>query len=429
MRTLVLTVMLLLIVSILSCGDEITNIYNDSNNGMVIGNVVPADRGIVQLTGSHDLTTSIDSTGFFILTEIPPGIYTVTVLPDNHSRRKLSSQFIQTGTSLDLRDLKISELPYPIYDTSPSADEEYWPGQGRISLYCDEGLNLDDLSANTTITPPVDGEWVQEYPYDYVVLNRAAVTGYRYSFVFKETVFAGIDYALSINGSVRTLAGEPLGSDVLVPFSATGEVYTLTIPKSTLTGDIDRFSFQVILRVSTCVLTDSVSRTVQFEPEIPGIWVVTNSNQYSCPDGSGRNFVFMATNLPLDLESQYALHFNGTPIGVNRQETIEFSTSGVAVLSVVPGNTETVYSPTTPIYLAFNEPMDTVSVNQAFSLVRLDDTPVGTALTWSTTKIAVMNHTDQPFSRGVYRIAIATTAKSESGVALGKAWESYFMVK
>ena len=424
MKTLILAAMVLLIVGILSCGDDVTNNYYDNLAGAIIGNVTPVDVGTITLSGSQSYSATIDSVGYFRIESIASGVYDITISPSHHSKRRFLKRFVGAGTVIEMRNIPVTTLPYPIYEISPEDGTFEVPISVFVRIICDEELNVTDLNAKSSFDPPLTGEW-EKVDYSGYLYDD----GISYHFVPNQSLALATSYSLRIDKSVRTARGVAMDADLNIAFSTRGQAYELQMPTNYQTNRVERNSFQATMILPLCTDVDSVSRAIRFEPDIPGVWTAMVDGSYCSSRRVVRTHKFLPATLPLLPNAAYRAIITGAPIGVARVDTVEFMTSGVDIISVNPSNGQIDVGPGTLVYVSFNDEMDTVSVRQALTLTRINGNPIVGTFTWTADKFLIISHDSDPFLTGVYQFKVTTDAHSQDGQPLDREWESYFRVK
>lgn len=420
---IVLTVSLMLLAA---CTDHITNNYYGTETGTIAGRVSPIDPETAVSTSCGTYQTIVDDNGYFLLNELQPGIYRIVLTPADYSRREIDGVVVNPGITKDLGQIILSTFPYPIYQTKPADGDESVYSRTYISLYTDEALNLEDLTAGTSITPPVEGSW-QELSsglYTFILMNRGQF-------------HPGTIYQVTIDASVKTAAGVPLGSAVSLSFqteqSAALLTATIELPDEGVFGGVPIWDFQPRIAFNEYVSLDSLTRAVSFNPTIEGIWVLDDYRVYA--GNRARRFRFFPTTPPLSPETTYALIISDQialddSLYLPEPDTTFFTTEPYGVTSVYPVNGYTGMSPTAPVSLILNIEMDTASVEAAFTLMEIDGNAVYGVFDWETNHRRMEFWPDESLHSGnVYKITLSTDARTAFGENLSTAFESYFSVR
>jgi hypothetical protein len=422
MRRIIITIIAITIFFISGCGDE-TIIYNtESTLGSIAGYTEPADSGTVTAEGEYSYQGIINRYGFFQILDMEPGIYEVTLYPENYSRYVQHDVIVYQGGQTALRGIDLTNYPYPIRSTYPQDGAENYSPTIRLILYAYEALNVDDLNSGTTITPYVEGYWELTRNYDY-------------NYVSSEHLKVGATYEVTIDASVRTEASVPLGENLHFSFTTVPLEVTVSLPHVTQLGGIPLLGFNPSIRFNDEVYIDSVNAAITFEPPIDGFWLSKyNYDPYT-------DFFFFATSNHLEPNTSYKMIISdevilSDGISLPYPDTTEFVTEGYGVNHVLPANGNTNVPPSGYVYLAFSLPMDTASVEAAFSLVELNPDKVGLVsepiegiFQWEYKREMWFWPMEDMTLGMVYKIILTTDAQTETGIPIDEEFESYFLVR
>jgi hypothetical protein len=428
------------LIAVCGCGDETTNNYYRTDTGTIFGSVSPVDSGTVRAIGDKAYEGQLDGLGTFRMNDLPQGVYQLEILPLNHSKRVFPGVAVKSGTPYELSRITLTQYPYPAYRTEPEDGASSVTGSS-ITLYVDENLNVADLNAGTHIDPPVgEFHWLAgtAYSYDYgspdllicwMDVSRDGVSGFR----------IGTTYHVTIDSTVRTAAGAPLGKTLRFSFRSKPLSVRVILPRYSLTGLVSISSFSPSLKFSTCVDPDSVKKVLHFEPPIAGVWLSSVGNKYEMDcSGTPNNYYyrFFQTGAPPLASTNYRLIVDDVTKLVDgaaflQPDTTEFLTDAYGVEAVSPVNGSYHVTPDQQIALTFNTIMDTLSVQSAFIVERLGGEVVSGEFSWPLAgRQMVFSHAAQLFvSQGIYKITVLKSAKTASGVQLEKDFVSYFAVE
>jgi hypothetical protein len=434
------------LIAVCGCGDKTTNYYNRTDTGTIYGSVSPVDSGAVRAIGDKVYEVRLTGLGTFQLDNLPPRFYQLEILPLNHSKRMIQNVAVESGTSSGLSRIALVQYPYPIYKTAPVDGAGSATGSG-ITLYVDEILNVADLDAGTYIDPPVDEfHWsVSSYydsGYDYDYSNSSAILSICSMNVTRNGVPGfriGTTYHVTIDSTVRTAAGVPLGKTLRFSFRSKPLSVQVILPRYSLTGLVSISSFSPSLKFSTCVDPDSANKALRFEPPIAGVWLPSVGSRYEMDcSGTPNNFYyrFFQTGVPPLASTNYRLIVDDVTkiidgVAFLQPDTTEFLTDAYGVEAASPANGVYHVAPDQQIALTFNTIMDTMSIQSAFKVERQGGEAVSGEFSWPLAgRQMVFSHAAQLFvSQGVYRITVLRSAKTAGGVYLEKDFVSYFAVE
>jgi hypothetical protein len=411
---------------VVGCTDEIT-VHTETTcpsganyPGGIAGLVVPADSGLVNASGSRgDFAAQIGSDGYFILEDVPAGVYALVVSPTHYSRRELSDVIVDPGETTNLHEVTLATMPYPVYRTRPADGEEGF-ASNRLALYVDEPLDLETLAEETTFDPAAEGTWESQPG-----LCR---------FLFSENLRVGTTYQVTIDAAARTAAGEPLGSVLQLSFSTRPLSVSVSYPQTAPGGRVPLSGFYVHVGFNEYIGFEALLTAISFEPEIQGIWVPSDPSISPTDPTLYQYFTFLAYDDELSPLSTYTLTISdevelldGVRLPAPSQ-TI-FTTGSHGVISVSPRNGTAGVPPGVTVRLTFSTPMDTASVESAFTLAEMEGDPVPGAFAWySAYAELVFRPHEELRVGGVYRVALSTAATTATGMNLAEPFESYFSV-
>ncbi len=416
-----------LLLLLISCSDDIVNNYYGSEAGSITGYINPPDPGTrISIDGGTTFELA-DERGFFILTNLQPGIYDLTIDPANYTKRSIRGLTITPGKTHNLDEVVLSTFPYPIYEVQPEdgAENVYSPTQ--FVIYADEQLNLDDLRAGISIDPPIEITDIRDDDY------RLSTT--RYSVRFKNRLALGTTYRVTISGDVRTAAGIALGEDIAVSFTTQAMTVYVDLPPQGAMGGVTLRTFQPVLRFGDCVDAEAISRAVDFIPAIEGIWLPQFTSSECEKQNHYRSYSFFPTSPPLLAETNYLLIVSDQEeltdgVYLPRADTTSMTTEPYGVTSLYPKNATTNVSTNIYVELRFNVPMDTASVETAFALTpSVGGQPSG-IFTWSSSKMIMNYYPDDHLLGGtVYTITVGTHAQLATGENVTREFVSYFQTR
>lgn len=420
MRRIIIFTMVIVIISIIGCEDKTVNNYYEGLPGGISGYTSPADSGAVTAIGNSSYQGIINNNGFFQILGMHPGIYDVILYPENYSNYIIYDVFVTHENITILDRIQLSTYPFPIRRTSPEDNAENVGTSLRLELHTFIPLNLDDLNAGTEITPPVDGNW------DY----------YRdsyYRFSTTERLQVGTTYYIVLAAGIRTEEGVPIGETVHFSFTTESLEVMVYMPQESEQGGMPVVGFNPRISFNNDIYLDSVNAAVQFIPEIAGLWL----HYYDRSD----QFFFFPTGRPLSPQTDYMMIISDqvnlyNNVSLPRPDTTFFVTEGYGVNYVYPSNGNTSAHPRSTIRLIFSLPMDTASVEAAFSLWELDpegsspiDPPLEGYVNWIGKREMHFNPMEDMNSGSAHRINVTTEAQTETGIPIDEEFESYFLVQ
>lgn len=451
-----LTGILVVAVLLAGCGDETTiNNYYLTPNGAITGWITPVDPGTTVMTADSAHVALIDANGFFLLDSLSPGIYHIVVRPLHYSRREFTGITVIAALAQSLGKIKLATLPYPVFMTKPADGDDSVSTNAYIYLYADEPLNLDDLVAAASFTPPLQGTWQGkgEFPKESFVVTAQpipgvipsspgvqppaaeglsmAVGGASYFFQPSEPMRLSTTYHVRIPSSVRTLSGDSLEAPLSFQFATEPLGFTMPHFGEGIMGGVPLWSFSPMMNFNAEVDVDSLVKAVSFTPPIEGIWVDVGTAY------RGVYYEFLPTmGSPLQAQTEYMMIVRDDvalvdDLRLQRPDTVRFTTEPYGVIDAYPRNGSRVYNPFHTIGLSFNAEMDTLSLRTAFSMYDVaTDTVVTGFFRWAIgTRRMAFDISGDLRTGAVYRYTLGRTAQTASGQALTHDFTAVFAVE
>jgi hypothetical protein len=421
MRRIIITAIAITIIFISGCEDKTVNNYYEGMPGGIAGYTSPADSGTVTAIGINNYQGIIGENGYFQILDMEPGIYEVTIYPENYSRYVFHDVFVSQGDVTLLKGINLSVYPYPIRSTYPEDGAEDIHPNSRIAISTYESLDVDDLNGGTTIIPQLEGSWE---------LYRSI----EYRYVASEEVQFNTTYHITIDGSVSTEEGVPLGENMQFSFTTGPLKVSVSLPNETVQGGIPIIGFSPRVSFTHDVYVDQVNAAINFEPPINGFWLSFREDYYT-------TFFFFPTCGALSPNSSYMMIISDQvnlygDVSLSEPDTTFITTAGYGVNYISPSNGYTGASAYTNIRLLFSLPMDTASVEAAFSLCEFDEDgvelilpPVEGVFTWYGPTEMRFQPLEYLNSGSVYKIGVTTDARTETGIPIDEEFESYFLVQ
>jgi hypothetical protein len=324
----------------------------------------------------------------------------------------------------DLGEIAISTYPYPVFDVVPDDGEENVGRYEVVSLYSDEPISTDSLTAATTINPPREFRWYESFA-------PVGVHEWWY-FLSRQSGFfrVGTAYEVAISKTLRTELGTMLGKDLLLTFTTEPLRADVNIPVGSVSGGVPIRDFSISVHFNEIVEPDSVDQAISFEPHLDGEWIV---------DDHGDNtswFRFMLLGASLEPDSDYRMTISDEValfgnVRLPSPYTVEFHTEPYGVTNLSPADGRWRYpSPHLQIIVDFNTPADTASAEAAFTLEAIGLGPIPGAFSWHDQhmQFKFTPDTELPASQ-TYRVTLHRELRFANGEALGEDFVTQFRIR
>ena len=406
---------------ILNCTKKTTtnnNYYSTpGEGGAIVGIVSPAESNAKASAhmGIEIALTQIDERGYYKLTGLPAGTYSLLVQAEGYDEYQHSPYIKVTEGETVLMD---TVFLTSIHDLIISVD----PSDGAEKVYLDEWIrigfrremNRETVEAAFQIEPAIEGEfsWQDRRPYGSVDLLFAPVGQFTTSTLYKVTVDA------TASDSAGITLSEPC------QFSFTTEPVRIqyTNPREGNTG----VPLMIYIRISFNTDMNVESVISAFKMVDSELRDVTGDFVWS----SAREMKFYP-NSTLAPKEEYTVTIDATASdakGARLPEPYQFSftTEAIEVDYTSPGHNQTWVPPTTYIHITFNTDMDMESVNSAFKMVDSELREVMGAFAWINRQRVSFYPNSALAVDEEYTVTIDTTASDAGGTRLSKPYQFSF---
>jgi len=194
-----------------SCEKDI-NVYIEKGPGTIIGQVMPVGiNAFVELRKlDQTVHVDVDADGYFTITELEPGHYTLLIDAADYGRKELSRIYVGDDEIYDVGTIELSKIPYPIQSVS------IWDGASRVTtdriyIRFSESMNWETLKGAVHVEPD-DSEM------------HLSFSGDRNMTIYLDLIM-GTEYTVTIDTNACTIGGKPL--EFNYSFSFTTEPFRL----------------------------------------------------------------------------------------------------------------------------------------------------------------------------------------------------------
>jgi hypothetical protein len=409
---------------ILSCTKKTTtnnNYYSTSGEGgAIVGIVSPSESNakVSAHMGIEIASTRIDERGYYKLTGLPAGTYSLLVQAEGYDDYEQSPYIkVTEGETVLMDTVFLTSIHDLIISVAPSDGAEQVDVDERIRIRFRREMNRETVQAAFHVEPTVEGEfsWQDYRPYGSVDLLFAPVGQFATSTLYKVTVDATASDSAGITLSepcqfsfttqaVRIEYTNPKDNDTGVPLVIYVRIYFNT--------DMDAKSVN-----SAFKMVDSELRDVMGD----FVW------------NSARQMRFYP-NSALAPKEEYTVTIDATAsdaLGARLPEPyqLSFTTEALEVDYTSPSHNQTWVPPTTYIRIAFNTDMDVESVNSAFKMVDSELWEVTGTFAWSDRQRVIFFPNSALAVDEEYTVTIDTTASDARGTRLSEPYQFSFITQ
>ncbi|MBD3382484.1 MAG: hypothetical protein GF404_09840 [candidate division Zixibacteria bacterium] len=288
-----------------------------------------------------------------------------------------------------------------------------------ITIYPDVKLDLESVIENATITPSLNGIWI-EHPSQ---ANNNMIIYSRY-----ESFQIGQTYTLTIPAETKLENGQTLGSDLVTSFNVEPISVRVDVHDTGLEGKVDLADPNITLHFTAAINVDSLNQAVQIDPAVEGFWV-----DYS--PASNAVFKYFITQKSLSPNTDYTLTvMDSVNLGnghmLSSPYTMTFATEKYGVQHINPSNGSVGFPRDSNIGISFNISMDRSSTETAFSVKKPESDPIEGEFAWSSDYTQLTFNPDSNLdSLSVYQVTIDSTAMVKSMDGYIEHYVLYFMTR
>lgn len=335
----------------LACTEE-QPFFPQNLPGRIVGRVIPEGiRAVIELyQGQLIRTTVCDSSGFFSLDSLAPGIYNLEIFAQNHGRQVINQLAVHSGQTTTIPDVQLRPYPEQILSFIPVSGTTNFPLTAPIQIQFATLMDHSSVERNFRLAPATPGQF-----------RWQIVSGNSHLSFFPDDQFQSkTAYTFVLTTEARTSNGKNLPFNFTSDFTTEGVRVTSTIPEN----DASFVSPQTDIFISFNSRMDraSVEQNFMIQPTKLGNFKWLDSRRFIFQPGS-----YLASN------TQYIVIVGSEARDVfgnflQQQNATVFRTEPLKISYNFPENGATGISRSGPIVIGFNTLVDQYSVQQAFTL-------------------------------------------------------------
>jgi hypothetical protein len=426
-KVLILAAVLLLVIPNCSKKTTTNNYYYDGPEeaGALVGMVYPpeSEAKVTACMGIPIASTRIDNIGYFKLSGLPAGTYSLLVQASGYcDYTSKPSITVTAGATALAETIHLVSIHDLILSVSPYDGEQNVKVSTSITIRFQRLMDTESVENAFHLTPTVGGSFSWR---GYVLYDDPYYAGYELRFTPSEPLATGNTYEVTIDANASDTAGIGLSDPYTFSFTTESVGIVSTSPGhnaawiSPRTSVFIRFNADMDLNSA-----DSAFRMVDSElSEVTGnfLW------------RSGMDMEFHPHSY-LAVDEKYSVTIDTTAMavgGAKLPEPYEFSftTQPLLIESTSPQHKESWVSTSTQVWIYFNTDMDMESLNSAFEMVDSEDNNVAGDIVWSNPSYLQLVP-DSPLAPDeVYTVTIAASAADMYGKTLGQAYSFWFKTR
>lgn len=345
-----------------SCTEKTYNYYMTTEEGSLAGVVEPAESGarVSAWQGKEVSFTHIDSTGYFIITDLPVGTYTIKVEAEGYTTYESKFYTVYKGGVTTMGTIILKPFPDMIRSIYPKDKATNVPPYKSIWIYFNDNMNKESVIDAFSISPATEGTFTWR---DY--------TGYYWrDLEFKPThnLLPFVSYTITMD----TLAQDTAGNHLTTPFSFSFTVSGVGVEsfypndgQTDLNTDIN-----IYIYFNTIMDRESVEDAFDIHPPTTG-----NLSFYGngVKNGSGRDRLLFKADPFLKTNTLYTITLDTTAqdsngIAISKPLSFSFNTEELKIDWTYPGEGWVDVPTSGSIRIRFNADMNETTTEEAFSI-------------------------------------------------------------
>lgn len=344
------------------CTEKTYNYYLEVEKGSLAGVVQPAESGarVSAWQGKEVRFTFIDSSGYFILSDLPVGTYTVKVEADGYTTYESNIYTVYKGGVTTVGTITLGPFPDLIRSVYPQDKATDVPPYISIWIYFSTNMNKESLIEAFSISPPTEGTFIWR---DYYGNLRDLQFQPTHNLVPFES------YIVTLDTSAQDTAGNHLAAPFSFSFTISGVGVESFYPRDGQTG----VSTDIYIYIYFNTIMDRESVEEAFEIHPPTAGELSFSGEQS-KNGSSRDRLLFKADPFLKTNTLYTISLDTTAhdtsgIAISEPLSFFFITEKLKIDWTYPRQDWVDVSTSGPIRIRFNAAMNESTAEEAFSIV------------------------------------------------------------
>ncbi len=395
------------------------NYYSSPDKGAIVGFVCPpeSEAKVAAYLGLEIASTYIDTTGYFELTQLPLGTYSLLVQADGYFDYQSKPNISVTGgATVPVDTIFLISIHDLILSVSPYDGAENVSLRERIRIIFRKEMNTESVESAFNIEPEVEGDF-----YWYCCGKSGATDLY---FKPKDQLATDTRYQVTIDTTAKDIEGVGLVEPYL--FSFTTE--PLRIVSTRPSHKESWVSPYTSISIAFNSIMDAQTVTSAFKMVDSKLNEVTGEFSMSKTQIQFRPHSVLAGN------EKYTVTIDTTASDISGGELPEpyqfsFTIEPVRVVSTSPKHKESWVSPYISISILFNTDMDAESVILAFKMVDSQLKEVTGTFEWTDSRHMYFHPDSVLDTNETYTVTIDTNARDVSGGSLNVPYNFWFKTR
>jgi hypothetical protein len=408
-----------------SCSKKTTtnNYYSSPNQGAIVGIVSPPESHaqVTAYLGILIASTQIDADGYFKLTGLPVGTYSLFVQADGYNDYSSAANIRVTGEATAVMDtIFLTSIHDLILSVSPYDGAQEVSSNQIIQISFRREMDRKSVEMAFHITPEVEGDF---YWYAWDRKSEFGSTGLR--FTPRNRFLINTSYQVTIDTTASDTSGIKLFKPYQFSFTTESVKILYTYPNRNDTWVPPNITISIVFNTDMDMeSTNSAFKMVDSQLQnVMGDFTWYNSRQMNFYPSS-----------PLVAKETYIVIIDTTASdtkGARLSAPYEFSfaTQPIRIESTTPGPKETWVDSNAIVWVLFNTDMDMESVDSAFKMVDSELNNVTGSFVWLYPSIMEFHPDPVLAADKTYTVTIDTMAKDMHGSHLDKTFSFWFKTR
>lgn len=362
----ILLILLVPLVFWCGCTEKTYNYYLEMEKGSLAGVVEPAESGarVSAWQAKEVAFTFIDSTGYFIITDLSVGTYTIKVEAEGYTTYESKPNYtIYGGGTTTVGTITLNPFPDLISSVYPPDKAVDVPVYVSIQIHFKESMDKESVIDGFSISPAIQGsfDWKDKPGYYGTVLE----------FNPAYNLLPGTAYMIELDTQVQDTAGNHLTQPFSFSFTTVGvSIERFSPPDGQTDVNTDIY---IYIYFTTVMNRQSVEDAFSIDPQTSGSfeWDESPKSRKKVLEGSADRLWFKPDGF-LKTSTLYTVTLDTTAqdtsgVGISESLQFSFTTEDLRIRSTYPRDGYTGLRTTSRISVCFNTMINKASAEEAFS--------------------------------------------------------------
>lgn len=399
-----------------SCSEKTYNYYLTVEKGSLAGVVEPAESGarVSAWQGREVAFTYIDSTGYFIITDLPVGTYSIKAEAEGYTTYESKIVTVYKGGVTTMGIITLRPFPDLVRSVYPPDKATNVPPYRSICIYFNDNMNKESVIDAFSISPTTEGSFTWR--------DRTNYYGRELEFSPSSNLLPMVMYKVTLDTTAQDTAGNHLTKPFSFSFTVSGVGVESFYPRD---GQTDVYTdINIYIYFNTIMDRESVEDAFDIYPPTTG-----NLSFYGegVKNGAGRDRLLFKADPFLKTNTLYTITLDTTAqdtsgIAISEPLSFSFVTEELKIDWTYPGEDWIDVQTSGSIRIRFNAAMNETTTEEAFSIVP----DVEGSFDWPAPGRLDFDSDQVLASNTLYTIAIDASAQDVDGIKLKEGYSFSF---